>query len=1669
MKTNQQTVLKKSTGCDLAGLVGFILLGFSIMLQPTLAAAPACLANTYFDGLQTHSNSGTIHLGYNAQLLANPDNILETSSLSQNLGSNRPSCGIQSCVSSGGAVAKQPLPAFKTTAATRRKSVGWNAQSVFGQNGARLYSSININSQATLTADGASHGLEDEYVIDQLNLGYKGTLNLRAGSYWVRRLSVGGQAKINVVGQGTARLFVRDLITISSSTQINQPATGEIADASKMVIVTYGNLSLDGQVNTAAIIYSQGSVTLGYKTRLTGAVAAGGITTLSEAVITYQEPKTTACFFGSDSDGDRDGDGVDDSEDAFPDDPNESSDLDGDGIGDNADTDRDGDGINNDYEVQSGTDPNDATDTPPDLDADGIPDSLDDDRDGDGVANTLDVFPDDASESTDLDGDGVGDNADTDRDGDGVDNTLDAFPDDAGESADLDGDGIGDNADPDRDGDGISNTYEEQTGFDPNDANSTPPDLDNDGTPDSLDNDRDGDGVDNDVDSFPDDATKSLLEAVTGLQVVQQQQQIDISWQVHAEAVVQGYWLERRLFNADSWIRITSSPVVNTSYSDNSIENGKAYEYRVFAVDSRNLESKESAVASLFFAFNTRSPEQVSIGWSNYLSSISWVHNLEANEIIRLYRFNGNNSEVVYEGTDAAYIDTASHWSVRQTYQLATVLSFDNPLTNAVEQRQGVLVDLVLEALPAIQAGLTNAKLVAPNSWQIESTSGLPLTIVGRYQNAINDLDVSLVSSLETLAATTNNGEFLFVQRDVQHETLTINLVEQGAPADRNLALTLTVTADTTPLALLLDNPAQTNTNAGSIEVSGRVDNIDGGIAQLSATNDRFVDVGFGLTVVEGGRFFGEIPLDFGNNGIQVRVESIAGEQANANIQVRRNASILPSIQFTSHNQNQIVDTADVTIEGRLYSSQAIDQIQLSINGEAVAISKVEDSIYAFTHAGQKLDFGFNQVIAQTRTPVGNSQGTLVLYFQNTVSSSDEPLELQITTPDDLEVVNNELLLVRGQLLNASANPQVLINGESSALFGSNQSGWLFNHGIDTGAQLSGDIIVTIDASSDGKDSIQLTRTVTIDQVAPTLAIDNALLDAPTVNEILESPFVITGTVSDDNLAGVTINGQQVTLEPDNGVNNYRINASLVLAKGEQKTVSVSAVDKAGNESRIAYEVISNPGPGLEVVQPLADTEYLISSNNDQIEYITRITDAPADSTLSVEVGGISASQIVDQTFIAGTLAVAADTAATQIKFTLKDSNGVNIASQSVPIKIVDAANIPLKLEKSKPQQGTKFREPHHPVQFYFNRPVSLADISIEVRETVHGQSYLNDSVSGAGLGEKYEGKTVEIHRDQAPVPGSLSILPGERIVEFYPTQDLAYGARVFVTLSHQNTMLTRFYYEVRSNPTFIKTAVLDQAGQPVPNIKISLPALNLEGITNSNGVLMLGDTLPAEQRVETNLYQLVINPGQQNPAYGTRQIKVQITEGTVNRFTGLRIPELSADVAYRYLQSREANNVLVGGDLQINTQNAELTFPNGDNAGQVHVQIANYSDGLYLASDISFAPQWLFNLQPGPIRVRGDISIQITMPALYGSHAYVPASGTLVLIMGPDDDTGLIQPIGVGRIDGISVKSEGEVKATHLDFIGYQFIAAEHQTLAQRYVQGEIGLDALIQGVLGQ
>ena len=197
-------------------------------------------------------------------------------------------------------------------------------------------------------------------------------------------------------------------------------------------------------------------------------------------------------------DADDDNDGVDDINDAFPFDPNESADGDGDGVGDNGDN----------CPLIPNPDQKDSDD-------DGVGDVCDPDTDSDndGVLDTNDNCPQTANPGQENnDGDALGDVCDPDDDNDGVDDIIDAFPFDSNESVDTDGDGIGNNADTDDDNDGQSDADETACGSDPLNAGSTSTDTDGDNSPDCVDDDDDNDGVLDGADNCPIDANANQTD-----------------------------------------------------------------------------------------------------------------------------------------------------------------------------------------------------------------------------------------------------------------------------------------------------------------------------------------------------------------------------------------------------------------------------------------------------------------------------------------------------------------------------------------------------------------------------------------------------------------------------------------------------------------------------------------------------------------------------------------------------------------------------------------------------------------------------------------------------------------------------------------------------------------------------------------------------------------------------------------------------------------------------------------------------------------------------------------------------------------------------------------------------------------------------------------------------
>lgn len=222
-------------------------------------------------------------------------------------------------------------------------------------------------------------------------------------------------------------------------------------------------------------------------------------------------------FWGGPDDDDDDDECLNE-DDAFPQDPSECLDTDGDGIGDKADHDDDGDGVCEGSVIYPGecSSANDAFALDPtewrDTDGDLLGDNADPDDDNDGLPDADEIAAGTDPLKADTDGDDYCDGDivvpgkctekndpcpavadETDGDGDGVCTPEDACPFDPTEVADADGDEICDNADLDDDEDGWSDLEELAAGTDPRSSDSQPLDL----SVTDPDGDQDGDGLTN--------------------------------------------------------------------------------------------------------------------------------------------------------------------------------------------------------------------------------------------------------------------------------------------------------------------------------------------------------------------------------------------------------------------------------------------------------------------------------------------------------------------------------------------------------------------------------------------------------------------------------------------------------------------------------------------------------------------------------------------------------------------------------------------------------------------------------------------------------------------------------------------------------------------------------------------------------------------------------------------------------------------------------------------------------------------------------------------------------------------------------------------------------------------------------------------------------------------
>ncbi len=878
-------------------------------------------------------------------------------------------------------------------------------------------------------------------------------------------------------------------------------------------------------------------------------------------------------------------------------------------------------------------------------------------------------------------------------------------------------------------------------------------------------------------------------------------------------------------------------------------------------------------------------------------------------------------------------------------------------------------------------------------------------------------------------------------------------------------AATITVT-DTGAPTLTVNNPDSATISGDTIVVSGTATDLTG-VQSVTIVNDQFGDQQFGVVLDENGNFEGEVPLAVGTNVLTITTVDEDGNQTQHTITVIVEVTSLPRMTITSPESGTLTSDDTVDVQGVVRSSLAPEEIRLSL-GSRVTFPEAADSDsdyeHAFTFPDVPLIPGFNTLTVVADTVHGTvTESVVVRYGEPEIPEpTGIPPVISLQVPQPEIYLTTDTIHVSGTVTAGTCIQSVDANGVAAEITGSGSS-------ISFDAELSfialGTDDVNVLVTAVDCNGLQATAgyTAHYDADAPVLTIDGLQL-SPAVNSVVETPYRVTGTVTEPNLAGLSVNDQSLGVLPGAG-DTYIFYLDIPLVRLVEHPLSFEAWDLAGNRTSQTVVLRLDTAFEVEVLSPRDGANLLVSGDTTLLEVTARAVGMAADDEVVAQFDTADPAVLNRSGDVAsGLLNVPADQGAHELAVWVRDFSGTTLTSTVVRLTFTDADAIPLEVVRQQPPNGAKSVESNSHIVIHFNKPVDLSQLEMSVLETAHGKIY-SDSEPGADLSSLSQVGFEEVHRELEPVPGNSSNFPGNTMIAFFPSRDLAYGGTVFVELTYAGQTLYHSSFQVRPLPTLLAGFVADSLQQPLKGIEVVFPDLDRSAVTNSDGAWQFGYGEPDSEMLLPGRHRLVVNPSLKNDRYGTVERYVTIEKGERNRAGVIVIPYLSPTEPFRRVASGQSSPALLASsDLTIDLSQAELTFPDGRDEGDVHTQFLQSHEIGYGALGTCL-PSFAYAISPAGIRLQGELEVEVALPRHDGSYTYVEELPERVLLVGLDPDSLLLVPAGVMRVDktGFRLVSEGKVELHRLDYVAISRGPTGTDQILERYVNGEISIDQLV------
>lgn len=1665
-------------------------IGLATLLGAQATFAQQSCQAIFPEALQSHSASGEITFDWAAQLLGNPDNSLTAVRVNNNQWSPFPSCGSAFCSATG---PNSPAVSITVDVGSSQLDyqVPYNGTATVGSSQQYRYRTVHINQNGQLTFA----AIAEAYRIKTLQVGYAATLNLAPGIYWIENLVLESQTKINVTGNGTVRLFVKNNVQLPWRASANMQSTGVPREASRLFIYSAGNIDLQSEAELSAILYTPQRLLMTQAT-LYGAASVGHANVGAAAKIIYQPGTVTAAnltgFCGATA---TSSSSVSSSSNSSAPAQNQCSNVFFNGLQSHGAAGKIDIKYNASLRNPSSTVLNakevlvNAYATQPSCGSQPCSAS--------GVASMkFQNLPFQATTtSTTVNVPWMG-NSQL-----GGDNNLNYGKIALGTSATVE---LLPKSEPYKIRE-LTLAYNAIVNLPAGDYWIETLTMESDSHIRVI-----GSGtariyIKNPV-SFPwlssvnkntTDASKAIIYGynnvnllsgsyVYGLVYSLAQTRMEYNAELTGAIAADSITLE-----SESKVFFTADAPRVTKYGPLCSDNNQVPDVTppVLTLDALPAETTQ---AEINITGTVVDPEQagsgvvsVEIKRSNGLSIIAARNGNNFSAAVPLAL--GTNTLVVEAKDFSGNLSSQTRNITRKSMPVIEVLSPSNnsetretsikitakittawPLANVEAKVNGIVQTLAaLEfggySFESASLNLTpgiNEFLVEASTPDGSSSQTLKITYINpdRDGDGFND-DVDLFPNDPTEWADQDgdgHGDNSDPDRDGDGFD---NALEEQKGTNPNDAADY---PDTLAPVVEITSPTGMNVEYSAFELQGNVaDPVQphSGVANVSVTNNRFPDAP-SAGIITDNAFVASVPLALGSNVLTVVAQDLSG---NNSIPVNYQVTLLQQIQIRNITPatGSAVISETTAISGEIQTSAAIEDVSVYINELSAPLTATsQPGVYAFTKPAVSLQLGDNNFVIRAETAHGNAEQTIRLVRTADPEQTKPPVITLIQPLNNAYLSSDSIsFTVAGRVSSEGGAVSISVGGEAANVKPLTGGDYYFEKLLTFPAgQQRWDLQITARDQLDKETEFPVTWYMDADSPQLTLIGAEPL---PALNTPSQMPTIIRGRVVDNNLASVMLNDTPVRLAPA-GVGIYEFDLPLNLAPGAETVWTIQASDQSGNRVQRDYRFKSSADASISPLLPAPAAEFVGASEPLSIQVAARVNGLVPGNTVVAVVGSTQVELAVAGTLASGNISIAPEAASHTLEFRVIAEDGSLRASTSVPFSVRNETVVALELVSHQPLNNAENIEPNQPIELNFNKAIDPAKLQVRIYETLHGKTYINRDPSGSDFTDAIGYQLEEVTRDREVITGNISVLPDGKLAAFYPARQFGYHAELYVDVIYDGAELGHFNFRVRKLPTLIIGGIADQFGQPLGGITVSLPELGRTTTTNNDGGFAFGFQEPAGNEIPAGRYQLLINPGLETPGYGNLIRTINLQEGYKNELTLMRLAELHPGVAFQLISSGQADTSFAGDGLKLDLSEANLLFNRGRRSGEIQYQFMPY-DQLGASVLPGTAPQWMFVAQPRGVTVNGSVGIRMTVPQLDGDYTYIPETIRYVFIMGYNPERELIEPVGIGEMLNNQVTSIGKVELKSMDFIGYSWVHPDSQPRFKAVVDGQLTLQQLL------